>query len=244
MRKATLHTIKGGLLATTVASLAAFTLQVQGQQSSSGSSSSTTTSDRQTGTTSTTSDRAATRFIREAVRDNEMEISLAQVGAQKAENADLKSFCQKLQQDHTQANQDLQPIAQKYSVSIEQTRSTEREANKFEKETAGAKFDQKLATELLKNHEKDISKFEKASTSVQESDVKEYIDKMLPKLREHFQHAATVAKAVGVDQSTISSYERKTPGAVGGTGEEQRTQQGTGSRDLQQQNTPPATPKP
>jgi putative membrane protein len=136
----------------------------------------------------------------------------------------------------------LQPLAQKYGVSIEQSRSTEREANKFEKETAGAKFDQKLATELLKSHEKDIAKFEKASTSVQESDVKAYIDKMLPKLRDHFQHAATVAKSVGVDQSTISSYEKKTPGAVGGTSDEQSTTQGTGSKDLQQQNTPSANP--
>jgi len=53
-----------------------------------------------------------------------------------------------------------------------------------------------------------------------------------------------VAKAVGVDQSTISSYERKTPGAVGGTGDETSTHQGTGSTDLQQQNNPPTTPKP
>ena len=247
MRLGTLHMIKGGLLATTLAGVTAFTLQVQGQQSYSGTSadrSQGTTSDKQTSTSSSTTDRAASRFIKDAARDNEMEISLAQVGAQKAENTDLKSFCQKLQQDHTQANQELQPLAQKYGVTIEQTRSSEREANKFEKETSGAKFDQKLATELLKNHQKDIAKFEKASSQVQETDVKQYIDNMLPKLREHFQHAETVAKAVGVDQSTISSYVRKTPGAVGGTADEQGTQQGAGSKDLQQQNAPPSSAKP
>src|SRR6266478_5071405 len=134
MRLGTLHMIKGGLLAATLAGVTAFTLQVQGQQSYSGTSadrSQGTISDKQTSTSSSTTDRAASRFIKDAARDNEMELSLAQVGAQKAENADLKSFCQKLQQDHTQANQELQPLAQKYGVTIEQTRSSEREANKF-----------------------------------------------------------------------------------------------------------------
>jgi putative membrane protein len=241
MRIGMLHTIKGGLVATTIASLTALTLQVQAQQNYSGSSSGSASA-TQTGTT--TSDRATTRFIKEAARANEMEINLAQAGAQKAENADLKSFCQTMQQDHTQANTELQPLAQKYGVNIEQTRSSEREANRFEKETTGAKLDQKLATEFLKDHQKTIAEFEKASNQVTESDVKQYIDKMLPKLREHFQHAETVARAVGVSESTISSYTRKTPGAVGGTADEQGIQQGAGSKSLQEQNAPSSTAKP
>ena len=237
-----LHAIKGGLVATTITSLTVLTLQVQAQQNYSGTTGSS--ADRtQASTSSTTSDRAATRFIKDAARANDSEIKLAQVGAQKAENADLKTFCQTMEQDHTQANKDLQTLAQKYGVTIEETRATEREANKFEKETTGAKLDQKLATEFLKDHQKTIAEFEKASTKVTETDVKEYIDKMLPKLRDHFQHAQTVARAVGVSESTISSYTRKTPGAVGGTAEEQGIQQGTGSKTLQEQNAP-STSKP
>lgn len=240
MRIGMLHTIKGGLVATTIAGLTALTLQVQAQQNYSGSSSSSASATQP----GTASDRATTRFIKEAARANEMEINLAQAGVQKAENADLKSFCQTMQQDHTQANTELQPLAQKYGVNIEQTRSTEREANRLEKETTGAKLDQKLATEFLKDHQKTIAEFEKASNQVTESDVKEYIDKMLPKLREHFQHAETVARAVGVSESTISSYTRKLPGAVGGTADEQGIQQGTGSKSQQEQNAPSSTTKP
>jgi len=236
-----LHAIKGGITAATIAAVTALTLQVQAQQSYSGTTSSS--ADR-TQTSSTTSDRATTRFIKEASKANESEIALGQAGAQKAENADLKSFCQTMQQDHTQANNELQPLATKYGVTIEQTRTSEREANKFEKETSGAKLDQKLATEFLKDHQKAIAEFEKASTQVTEPDVKAYIDKMLPKLREHFQHAQTVARAVGVSESTISSYTRKTPGAVGAAGEEQNIQQGTSSKGLQEQNAPPSTSKP
>ena len=210
----------------------------------------TGTSGYGTTTESTSSDRGAKSFIKEAFRDNQEEIDIANIGMNKAQNAELKSFCQKLQEDHTQANQQLQPLAQKYGVAEEQSKLRQHEVNRFEKEEAGPAFDKKLATELLKGHTKDISKFERASTKLQETDVKQYAETMLPKLREHLQHAATVARAVGVDQSTISSAMSKAE-AVGGTSEtpESRTgsstsdklDQGAASKQLQQDTTP-ATP--
>jgi putative membrane protein len=190
----------------------------------------TTTGTAGYGTTTQSSsplaEHGAKSFIKQAFRDNQMEIDLAGVGVNKAQNADLKSFCQQIQQDHTQANQQLQPLAQKYGVTEEQSKLREHEVNKFEKETAGPDFDKKLATEMLKGHQKDISKFERASNKLQEADVKQYAETMLPKLREHLQHAATVARAVGVDQSTISSAMSKSA-AVGGTSDTTETQTGS-----------------
>lgn len=183
-----------------------------------------------TGSTSTKLDRASESFIKQAAKDNNSEISLAEAGATKAQNQELKSLCQQLQQDHTQANQQLQGIAQKYGVTLGQTTWLQKhEINRFEKETAGAEFDKKLATEFLRDHQKDLAKFEKASSDVQASDVKQYVDTMLPKLREHFQHAESVARAVGVDDSTIAGIVKKTPEAAGGTGTSQEPAPGTGS---------------
>src|SRR5690242_10247108 len=53
-------------------------------------------------------------FIRDAARANDSEVALAEIGVSKAQNADLKTFCQQMQQDHIQANKNLQPLAQKY----------------------------------------------------------------------------------------------------------------------------------
>jgi len=138
----------------------------------------------------------------------------------------LKAFCKQLQEDHTKANQELQPLAQKYGVT-EKASMREHEVNKFEKETAGPEFDKKFATEMIKDHQKEIKKFERAISKLQEADVKQYAESMLPKLREHLQKAETVAAAVGVDQSTITSLTRNSP--VGGTAEEENTQTGTGT---------------
>jgi putative membrane protein len=230
-----MHTaIQSGLLAAVVVIGASLVLKVQGQEihsQISGAESPTTASDR-----------SAARFIKAAARDSQMEGSLAQVGTQKAQNPDLKSFCEKLQLENIQAEKRLEPLVQKYNVNTEQTTSAKREISKLEKENAGAKLDQQLATELLRGHQKDITKFEEASAQIEQPDVKWYIDKTLPKLRENFEQAQTVARSAGVDESAINSVVKKISGAVGGTEEEPGVQQGAGAKELIKPTTPPSSP--
>lgn len=202
----------------------------------------TGTSDTQSSSTSSSqADHKTTAFIKEAARGNDMEIAMGEMAARKAQNADLKSFAQQLQQDHTQANTQLQPIAQKYGVQIDQPMGHKHELSKFEKEQAGPEFDKAFVTEMLRDHQKDIDKFEKAATQLTTPDVKQYAETMLPKLREHFQRAEQIAKEVGVDQNTISKYQAKLPEGVGGTSDQSlsgsdaglKNQKGEGAKQLQ-----------
>ncbi len=218
--------LKHVLILTTAAALTSFGTSVRAQSHDTGSAN--------LGSSSTKADSKTTRFLKEAAEDNDSEIAMAEVGIQKAQNADLKSFCEQLKKDHTQANDQLRPIAQKYGVNVEQELKgkSHREMTKVEKETAGPKFDQQFAEDILRDHQKDIQKFQRAANDLQESDVKQYAQSMLPKLEQHFQTAQNVAKAVGVDQSTISKYSRNVPASVGGTGEENSSSKGAGARDL------------
>jgi putative membrane protein len=194
----------------------------------------------------TKADHITTAFLKEAARDNAAEIGLAEVGARQAQNAELKSYCEMLQKDHAQVNKDLEGIAQRYGVATNQspTRRDEKEVAKFEKLT-GSEFDQKFAEQMLTDHQKAISKYEKASQDLQAAEVKQYAETMLPKLRDHFQKAADIARTVGVDPSTISAITKKLP-AVGGTietiesshGAGEKVQQQDTSKDLQKDETP------
>jgi putative membrane protein len=226
MTKAMLKTLKTACIITTITGIAA--LSARADDTKTTTTTTTGTAGYGTTTQSTSGDHSAKSFIKQAFRDNQMEIDMAAVGASKAQNAELKSFCQQLQQDHTKANQELQPIAQRYGVAEEQSKLREHAVNKFDKETAGPEFDKKFATEMLRDHQKDINKFEKAAAKLQEADVKQYAENMLPKLREHLQKAETVARSVGVEQSTISSIMSKTS-AVGGTTETETSTTGTGT---------------
>ena len=214
--------IKYALVVSVATSLTGLTVSARADDNNV-SSSSTTTSSK--------ADHKTMSFLKDAARDNDAEIALAELGLRKAQNPELKSFCQMLKQDHTQAGQQLQPIAQKYGLTTDASlnHKENKELSKLEKES-GAKFDQEFATLMLKDHEKDIKKFQEASTKLQEPDVKQFAEQMLPKLREHFQHAETVARTVGVSPSTISSYSKRVNGgAVGGTGSDTQSSSGFGS---------------
>src|SRR5262249_34453734 len=104
---------------------------------------------------------------------------------------------------------------------------------------SGSEFDQTFAKQMLKDHDKDIRTFEKATGTLKEADLKQFAENCLPKLRQHLQQAADVAKAVGVDQSTISSYLKRAPGSVGGTTDDSRTSQGAGGKNQTDDQTAP-----
>jgi putative membrane protein len=248
MRKAMRKTLKTACIITTVTGLTALSAAAADSTATTG----TTGYGNETTSHSILGDHSAKGFIKEAFRDNQEEIDMAAMGMNKAQNAELKSFCQQLQQDHTKANQELQPIAQKYGVAEEQSKLREHAVNKFDKEAAGPEFDKKFAIAMMKDHQKAINKFEKAANKLQEADVKQYAESMLPKLREHLQKAETVARQVGVEQSEISSIMSKTPAVGGtsettetgvGTGTSGKTLQGAGAQQLQPDTTPTPAPK-
>jgi len=168
-------------------------------------------------------------FIKEASAGNQSEIALAQLAQTKAQNPEIKTVAEMLQKDHQQAQEKLQTLAQAHSVTLDTTPSwtARRTQSKLEK-LSGAEFDQQYAKDMLEDHATDIKKFQKASQNVEDSDVKQYASEMLPKLQEHLQHVASAAKSAGVDQSTISSYTKDMPGAVGGTGENNESSHGAG----------------
>ncbi|HEY2082118.1 MAG TPA: DUF4142 domain-containing protein [Verrucomicrobiae bacterium] len=170
-------------------------------------------------------------FIKEASEGNQSEIATAQIAQQKGQNPEIKNLAQMIQQDHQQAQEKLQTIAQAHGMTLEQTPtwSQRRAQAKLEKLT-GADFDQQYAKDMLEDHVTDIKKFQKASQTVEDADVKQYAQESLPTLQKHLQHAESAAKSVGVDQSTISLITKGLPEAVGGTGENQESGRGAGQQ--------------
>ncbi len=159
----------------------------------------------------------ASSFIKAASEGNQGEIAMAQLAQQKSQNSDIKNLAQMIQSDHQQAQDKLQAVAQAHGVNLDQglTWSQKRAQSKLEK-LNGADFDQQYAKDMLEDHVTDLNKFQKASEDIQESDVKQYAVDTLPTLQEHLHHAEKAARAVGVDDSTISSITRKAP-AMGGS---------------------------
>jgi putative membrane protein len=131
--------------------------------------------------------RADRKFIDDAATGGMFEVQVSQLAASKATDPNVKSFASMLVDQHTAANNELTRIANAKGVELPAApkRAERREIEKLGKKS-GAEFDRDyVRTVGIKDHQKDIKMFQKASKDVKDPDLKAFIDKTLPTLREH-----------------------------------------------------------
>ena len=91
---------------------------------------------------------------------------------------------------------------------------------------SGDEFDKEFAKSAVQGHAMAISKLQTSAES-KDSDLAQYSKDMVSQLKRHQQHARDVAKAVGLDQTTIASLETQPPEGVGTSGASSQTESGT-----------------
>ena len=162
--------------------------------------------------------KTAATFIKEAAEGNLAEVQMGQLAQQKSQNAEIKELAQALVTHHSQANQQLQTVAQQQGAKLPTKPASHHErALKRLERLSGSQFDQEFATEQIRDHLKDIQKYEQSSKHLQDAALNQYIQQTLPVLRQHLQMAQQAARTVGVPQERISSLEKQYPEAAGGT---------------------------
>jgi len=180
---------------------------------------------------SSTISSKASDFIKAASLGNQSEIAMAQLAQQKAQNPAVKELAQMIRQDHQQAQEKVQALAQTHGITLDQTQGwSERRAQSKLEKLNGADFDQQYSKDMLEDHVADIKKFQKASQQLQETDVRQYAQDTLPTLQKHLQHTEAAARSAGVDQSTITSITKSVPESVGGVGDKPESGHGAGEQ--------------
>ncbi|TWO68734.1 DUF4142 domain-containing protein [Caenimonas sedimenti] len=135
--------------------------------------------------------RGDRKFIENAAESGMFEVQAAQLAASKATDAQVKSFASMLVDHHTAANNELMQIANAKGVELPAAppRGKRKDVEDLGKKN-GAEFDKEFMREVgIKAHEKDIKLFEKASKDVKDAQLKAFVDKTLPTLREHLAQA-------------------------------------------------------
>jgi putative membrane protein len=157
--------------------------------------------------------RADRKFIQEAAESGMFEVQVAQLAASKATDPAVKSFASMLVDQHTAANNELVQLANSKKVELPAapSRSMRSDVEKLSK-LSGDEFDARFMREVgIKDHEKDIKKFQKASEKAEDPQLKAWIDKTLPNLREHLAQAQKMPQG-----STAAMGNRAAPGGTGG----------------------------
>ncbi|MGE4239744.1 DUF4142 domain-containing protein [Ramlibacter sp.] len=143
--------------------------------------------------------RGDRKFIETAGENGMFEVQIAQLAASKATDAQVKSFASMLVDHHTAANNELVKIANARAVELPAAppRGLRKDIEKLGKKT-GAEFDKDFVREVgIKDHEKNIKLFEKASKDVKDAELKAFVDKTLPVLRQHLAAAKALPQAGG-----------------------------------------------
>ena len=141
---------------------------------------------------------AARAFVRTVAASDKAEIKIACLALQKSTNADVKAFAQRLVDDHSRSSEQLKSTVQPSGIQVTDEISTEGRASVERlSQLSGAEFDRAFADHMVKDHEKAISEFEQASTSLEDPGLKAFAQQTLPTLQEHLQTARDLQQKVG-----------------------------------------------
>ena len=99
------------------------------------------------------------KFVEQMLMANFAEIQLDQMAAERASSPEVKSFAQTMVTDHTQANQDLEPIARQIGVQrpTELDAKHRRLSERLSKAQA-QEFDREYLKEMVEAHQDVVKK--------------------------------------------------------------------------------------
>jgi putative membrane protein len=149
-------------------------------------------------------------FVMDAAMGGLMEVELGQLAAQKGTSEAVKQFGQRMVDDHGKANTELMSLATRKGITLP-TSIDDKHRQDITKLSAmsGADFDRAYSKMMLKDHEKDVSEFEKQSTKGTDPDVKAFASSTLPTLQEHL----TMARALPGNERSSGSNSNNSGGS-------------------------------
>jgi putative membrane protein len=132
-----------------------------------------------------------TMFVEKVSVGGMFEVKSSQLAQQKGGNRAVKDFAERMIADHTAANGELARLAEEKRWQTPTALDTKHQEmlDQLRKAQAGDQFDRLYADVQVKAHDKTVALFEKAGQDAQDSDLKAWVTKTLPTLKEHQQMA-------------------------------------------------------
>lgn len=139
------------------------------------------------------------QFLSETAQGGMAEVELGKLATEKASNAEVKKFGQRMVDDHGKANEELKTLADNKHITLPSTLDAKHKAtiDRLSK-LSGEQFDRAYVQDMLKDHQHDVAAFRAKSKSAKDADVKAWAAKTLPTLEEHLKLVQDLNKgAVG-----------------------------------------------
>jgi putative membrane protein len=142
-------------------------------------------------------------FVKKAGAAGNAEVVAGKLGSQKATNAEVKAYAQKMVADHTKANKELMAAAKSKNLEVPTEPDMMHKAmmEKFERQKADADFDHDFMQQMVRDHEKVVELFQNASTDTGvDAELRGWAKKTLPHLQEHLKEAKALEGKLAKNQ--------------------------------------------
>jgi len=180
-------------------------------------SGSSTSSDTDTGTTNTTgNDSMSTStntntnttvnniplskddssFVMEVATGGLMEVQGGQIAQQNAQSQRVKDFGSMMVADHSKANDELKSLVSgRINIPDSLPKDKQKHLDAM-KNMKGAAFDKHYVSMMVEDHQKDVAKFKKESTTANDGQLKTWVTNTLPVLQKHLDSVQAIKKGM------------------------------------------------
>lgn len=161
-------------------------------------------------------------FMLKAAGGGMYEVEVSKLAEQKASDAGVKEMASMLVKDHTAVNAELMKLADAKGVALPAKLPADKQAViKKLSGRSGAAFDKDFMRIVgISDHQKDVKLYESNSRSAKDPELRAFIDKTLPTLRQHLSHAQglKMAGGTGMKQSDGRGMAGSTTGSGNASG--------------------------
>lgn len=140
-------------------------------------------------------------FMTQAASVNMLEIQAGQLAQQRAQRQEVKDYAQMIVNDHQNATQQLQQLAQQKNIVLPDSMGQDhRDQMQDLRDQTGQEFDQEYMDLMVSSHENAVDMFENASNNMEDQDVRSFASSTLPTLRQHLDRAREVQNTLNNNQ--------------------------------------------
>jgi len=155
------------------------------------------------------------KFIREAVQDNTLEVQLAQLAQQKTTHTDVLRLARQVLSDHTAMQNQWRALASSSGMNLKPGMGPRhREKVKRLEKASPSEFDRAYVTMQIQNDQDYVEYFAKEGRATHSASVRNWAANDLPTLQQHLNEAKRVGTQLGIDVAaalharTLPAYRR------------------------------------
>jgi len=138
-------------------------------------------------------------FVRKASEGGLAEVQLGKLAAEKGASDEVKSFGQKMVDDHSKLNEKMGPVADSMGVMVPKHLNKEDQAE-YDKLSAlsGDAFDKEYITFMVKDHHADLREFRIEANNTTDANLKDVVTEGAQVIHDHMVMIDKIARSRGI----------------------------------------------